>query len=196
MLLNLTAVAVYALNLWLRRSALEAAQTSALPLLLSFIGVGLLSVSGYLGGAMIYDDGIGVGRHRRCTPSPGTTIRATVAGSATEHGGLIFVPVAETDAIDENETLRVEIDGTVITVAKMDGQFFAFQEFCTHRFGPLSEGILHDGQIECPWHRSCFDVRTGKPTSGPAKVDLKTFAVRIEENRICIGLRPSARAHI
>jgi uncharacterized membrane protein/nitrite reductase/ring-hydroxylating ferredoxin subunit len=196
MLLNLAAVMLYAANLWLRQPVLDALRTPALPLLLSLAGVVLLSVSGYLGGVMIYDDGVAVGRHRRRTPTPEKTQHASLANAvAPERGELIFVGVADANAIGEQETLRVEVDGTVITIAKMDGQFFAFQEFCTHRFGPLSEGTLRDGQIECPWHRSCFDVRTGKPTSGPAKVDLKTYEVRIEANKICLGIRPGSNGN-
>jgi nitrite reductase/ring-hydroxylating ferredoxin subunit len=34
-----------------------------------------------------------------------------------------------------------------------------------------------------PWHNSCFDVRTGKVTNGPAKVDLKIFKVETREGK-------------
>jgi Rieske Fe-S protein len=71
------------------------------------------------------------------------------------------------------------------------GQLFAFQEFCTHRFGPLSEGSFHDGEVQCPWHGSCFDVRTGKVTRGPATVNLKTYRVMVTEGTIHIDLQPA-----
>jgi nitrite reductase/ring-hydroxylating ferredoxin subunit len=74
---------------------------------------------------------------------------------------------------------------------KVEGRFYAFQEFCTHRFGPMSEGKLANGHVQCPWHRSCFDVRTGKVVHGPAKIDLKTYPVRIENGKLCIELKPA-----
>src|SRR5947209_2925668 len=65
MTLNLLVVAVYGINLGLRSSALAEAKISIAALVLSLIGVGLLSVSGYLGGKLVYDEGIAVGRHKR-----------------------------------------------------------------------------------------------------------------------------------
>lgn len=89
-------------------------------------------------------------------------------------------------ALPDKATLRVEVASTVVTIARCDGQLFAVQEFCTHRFGPLSEGAIHDCQIECPWHRSCFDLRSGKVTHGPAKEDLRTFEVQEREGQIWV----------
>lgn len=54
---NLIAVTLYAVNIWLRVSGSDPSGT---PLLLSLIGVGLLGVSGWLGGAMVYRHGVGV----------------------------------------------------------------------------------------------------------------------------------------
>jgi len=67
MILNLMVVAIYGINLWIRSSALTDPKISLPVLLLSIIGIGLLSVSGYLGGHLIYDEGIAVGRHKRRT---------------------------------------------------------------------------------------------------------------------------------
>lgn len=181
MALNLAAVALFAVDLLLRRDRLEAATTPVLPFVLSLAGVGLIAVAGYLGGTLIYDDGIGVGRHRRATPLP----KRTVSVSA-RRGSDGFVVVADQDELGEGQTLRVEVDGTVMTVARVNGEYVAFQEFCPHRFGPLSAGCLADGEIECPWHRSRFDVRTGEVTRGPAKVDLKTYPVAIRDGKILV----------
>jgi 3-phenylpropionate/trans-cinnamate dioxygenase ferredoxin subunit/anthranilate 1,2-dioxygenase ferredoxin subunit len=194
MVLNLIMVAVYGVDLGLRSSVLDAVKTPLPPLILSLIGIGLLSVSGYLGGRLVYDDGIAVGRHRRRTDTPEETLRFST-GDFQEGaiGETIFVPIAAPDKIRDRETLRVEIDGQIIVVAKFEGGFFAVQEFCTHRFGPLSEGVVKDGNIECPWHRSCFELRTGKVAKGPAKVDLKTFPVEIREGKICIAVPRSTK---
>ena len=67
------------------------------------------------------------------------------------------------------------------------GELHAFQEFCTHRYGPLSEGTVDGANIVCPWHRSCFETRTGKVTGGPAEVELKTYPVRERDGRIWVG---------
>ena len=187
--LNLVVVALYGINLGVRSSMLENPRISLAPLILSLIGVALLSVSGYLGGRLVYDEGISVGRHKRRTQTPENTLYLSVANLVQkETADAIFVPVAEAERLPEKETLRVEIDGQVIAIAKLEGNFYAFQEFCTHRFGPLSEGSFEEFSVRCPWHNSCFDVRTGKVTQGPAKVDLKTFKVEVRDGKICVAL--------
>src|SRR5438067_8192036 len=171
--LNLIAVGLYGINLGVRSSSLNQLQTPIGPLVLSLVGIVILFVSGYLGGHLIYAEGISVGHYKRRTPTPERTLHF----AAQEEGQLAFVAVPEADALGEQETLRVEINSNVITIAKVGGALYAFQEFCTHRFGPLSEGDFQGFNVQCPWHNSCFDVRTGEVTNGPAKVSLKTFKV-------------------
>src|SRR5205823_1138961 len=187
MILNFMVVVVYGINLGVRSSSLLDPKISMGPFILSLVGVGLLSASGYLGGRLVYDNGIAVGRHKRRTPTPEDTIRVSVA-SATKEGDVNFVPVPDAERLRNQETLRVEIDGQVMTIAKIDNQLFAFQEFCTHRFGPLSEGGFDGFNVQCPWHNSCFDVRTGKVTNGPAKVDLKTFRIETRDGKVGVLL--------
>src|SRR5438477_6119543 len=56
LVLNLMVVVLYGINLGVRSSALSGTKISLLPLVLSLIGVGLLSASGYLGGMLVYDE--------------------------------------------------------------------------------------------------------------------------------------------
>src|SRR5438105_15764256 len=79
MILNLIVVALYGINLGVRSSSLADPRISLLPLVLSLVGIALLSVSGYLGGRLVYDDGIAVGRHKRRTPTPETTLQFSTA---------------------------------------------------------------------------------------------------------------------
>ncbi|PYK70289.1 MAG: hypothetical protein DME44_11875 [Verrucomicrobia bacterium] len=183
MTLNLMVVAIYGLNLWIRSSALSHPKISLLPLLLSIIGIGLLSVSGYLGGRLVYDQGIAVGRHKRRTATPQDTLYLST-GYLASGAEISFVPVPDAEQLGNGETLRVEIDKLVMTIARIDNQLYGFQEFCTHRFGPLSEGSFHGFNVQCPWHNSCFDIRTGKVTNGPAKVDLKTFKIEMRDGKV------------
>jgi nitrite reductase/ring-hydroxylating ferredoxin subunit len=180
-------VMLYGVNLGLRYLGAEQdAYRDWLPIALSFICVGLLSFSGYLGGTMVFDDGIGVGRHRRRTRTPEETIHASGPAEAVVPGQPAWVPVPEASRLREGETLRVEAQDHVFVLAKYEARFYAFQEFCTHRYGPLSEGALGKGIIECPWHRSCFDIKNGKVTKGPAKMDLQTYPVELREGSVFV----------
>lgn len=178
MILNLVAVGIYSASAGLRYGTLDEPRVGLAPLILSLIGLGLISYSGYLGGKMVYDDGIAVGRHRRDTPLPQKTVIARSKESP--------VAVGSDAGLREGETMRVSVNGTVIALARADGAIHAFQEFCTHRYGPLSEGELKGCEVTCPWHRSRFDIRTGKVTSGPAKIDLRTFRTEVRDGQILV----------
>ena len=56
MTINLTAVVLYAVNIWLRMSG----QSMKVPIVLSIIGVCMIAVSGWLGGQMVHVYGVGV----------------------------------------------------------------------------------------------------------------------------------------
>lgn len=182
MLLNLLVVGLYAVNLGVRSFESAPHASSWLPLILSLTAFSLLAVSGHLGGKLIFDNGIGVGRHRRKTHLPEETIHVSAEAKAPDN----FIIVANDSDLAEGETFRADVQGNIITIARFDGQLFAFQEFCTHRFGPLSEGCLSNGEVECPWHRSRFDLRTGRVTHGPAKENLKTFPVKAHQGKIVV----------
>jgi len=182
MALNLTSVVLYAVSLGLRWGRFDEQRAPVWPFALSVIGLVVMGVSGYLGGELVYADGIGVGRHRRRAPMPQRTI--TVDAAAADATG--FVPIASVDAISDGKTARVDVGGTVMTLVRVNGEVCAFQEFCTHRCGPLSEGSVEDGQIRCPWHNSRFDVRSGKVTHGPAKVDLKVYETQVRDGQVWV----------
>jgi uncharacterized membrane protein len=57
MIVNLLAVALYCVNFWLR---MDRAPGDNLPIVLSAIGVGLIVISGWLGGELVYVRGVAV----------------------------------------------------------------------------------------------------------------------------------------
>ena len=177
--LNVSAILVFSVSAVLRLT-----ETGPAPLHagVSALGVALILYSGYLGGKMIYDDGVGVGRHRRTHDAATQTL---VVNAPHDDG---FVDVLDTSELSESIPVRADVNGHVLVIVRLGGQVYAFQEFCTHRFGPLSEGAFADGRVTCPWHRSCFEVKTGKVVEGPAKVDLKTYVVREGVGRIRVEI--------
>ena len=75
-----------------------------------------------------------------------------------------FVKVAETKDIHISQIKEVQIDGEDICIANADGKYYTIGNVCTHESGPLTDGVLDGYEVECPWHQSKFDVRTGKVT--------------------------------
>ena len=99
-----------------------------------------------------------------------------------------FIKVAEQDELEEGGLMAVEVDGDPICLARVGGTVYAFTDNCTHISGPLNEGDLEGCVLTCPWHGAQFDVRTGKVLRGPARQDIMTYPVKIEDNSILISL--------
>jgi 3-phenylpropionate/trans-cinnamate dioxygenase ferredoxin component len=90
-----------------------------------------------------------------------------------------FVEVAKLSKIPESGAIAVEVEGTTVALVRLQGAVYALADSCPHEAGPLSEGELLGEDIECPWHRSCFNVKTGRVTRDPATEDVVTYKVRI-----------------
>jgi nitrite reductase/ring-hydroxylating ferredoxin subunit len=69
----------------------------------------------------------------------------------------------------------------------------AIHNYCTHLGQPLEEGRIIGGQIFCPFHGACFDLRSGKAVSGPAVSPLYSFPVRTTDEQIWIDLTNKPR---
>jgi len=98
-----------------------------------------------------------------------------------------FVKVASANEIPPGEMTIVEIDGTEIAIANINGEFHAFQNECTHRGGPLGEGMLFGDVVECPFHGGQFNVKTGDVVNAPPSEPIATYAVQVDGDDIKIA---------
>jgi nitrite reductase/ring-hydroxylating ferredoxin subunit len=99
-----------------------------------------------------------------------------------------FIKVASYSDIEEGGMMPLEVDGELVCLAKVEGHIYAFTDNCTHISGPLNEGELSGCVLTCPWHAAQFDIRTGKVLRGPARQDILTYPVKVEDNVIYIQL--------
>jgi nitrite reductase/ring-hydroxylating ferredoxin subunit len=76
-----------------------------------------------------------------------------------------------------------------IAVYHTDRGFFASDNTCPHRGGPLGEGDLIGNEIVCPWHLWGFDVESGVCVGNP-QIRITTHAVRRDGDRILVRLAP------
>jgi 3-phenylpropionate/trans-cinnamate dioxygenase ferredoxin component len=53
-------------------------------------------------------------------------------------------------------------------VGNVGGRYFAVTRRCRHLGADLAGGSIDEnGCLVCPWHRSAYDVRTGRMVRGP-----------------------------
>jgi glycine betaine catabolism B len=102
-----------------------------------------------------------------------------------------FVTVADTTDIQPSHMKEVQVDGENICVVNVEGKYYAIGSICTHEGGPLADGTLEGYEVECPWHNSKFDVRTGEVTSPPASEPEPAYQVKVDGNNILIKRRKS-----
>ena len=84
--------------------------------------------------------------------------------------------------------LKREIDGLEVLLFRTGGDIIAIHNHCTHLGKSLENGRLMAGQLNCPFHNACFDLRSGKAMSGPAVMPLHVFPVRLSDGTIEIDL--------
>lgn len=96
--------------------------------------------------------------------------------------------VAKANEVIEGEVLGVSIADRMIALYRIEGEFFATSNICTHSFALLSDGYLDGDCIECPIHQALFHVPTGEVRAEPATEPLKTFPVKVEGEMLMIEL--------
>lgn len=100
--------------------------------------------------------------------------------------GEDFVKVAKTEDIQVSQMMAVEVNDERICLANVNGKYYAIGNVCTHMGGPLAEGKLEDYIVQCPWHGSRFDIRSGKVVRPPAMKPESIYEVKVENNDILI----------
>jgi nitrite reductase/ring-hydroxylating ferredoxin subunit len=99
-----------------------------------------------------------------------------------------FIFVAKRSEIPERSGLCVEAEGRRIALFRLGDAICAIDDSCPHADGPLSEGSLEGDVVECPWHGSRFNVRTGALLQPPAAQGVATYAVRVTGEEVEVEL--------
>ncbi|HEY7109632.1 MAG TPA: Rieske 2Fe-2S domain-containing protein [Nitrososphaeraceae archaeon] len=97
-----------------------------------------------------------------------------------------FVKVALRKEIRPSQMKEVQVNGQSVCVANIDGEYYAINNICTHEGGPLADGVLEGFEVECPWHQSRFDVRTGAVEAPPASEPETTYEVKVDGEDILV----------
>jgi nitrite reductase/ring-hydroxylating ferredoxin subunit len=96
-----------------------------------------------------------------------------------------FVKVGSTADFEGSEAGKlVETGGQRIAIFNLGGSYYAIEDTCPHRGGPLSEGTVDAGSVICPWHGSRFNVKTGAVLTPPSRQGVKIFPVRVTGNDV------------
>ena len=163
-----TATALLFTASWLARRRGDHRRGAALAL----VGAGALSAGGYLGGHLSYAQGVGVNRNADEPNKPRDWTDAA--------------PLAD---LVEGRVQHVEVEGQSIALVRSKGDLYAVGATCGHWGGPLQDGELVDGCLECPWHGSRFRLADGSVARGPATTAQLSYHVRTVGDRVQVRVR-------
>jgi nitrite reductase/ring-hydroxylating ferredoxin subunit len=92
----------------------------------------------------------------------------------------------EADDLEDGDTITVHADGPV-AVYRVDGEFYATSDTCTHEKWSLGEeGDLDGFEITCTLHNARFDVRDGKALCFPAVIGLRRYETTVEDGKVYV----------
>jgi nitrite reductase/ring-hydroxylating ferredoxin subunit len=133
---------------------------------LALVAYLVLALSAAIGGDLVYLIGTHVDRH------------AWRGGGAKwialDLGGLADIP--------EGGPTKLRAGINDLAVIRDGDRILAVHAQCAHAGGPLAEGSLVDGQVQCPWHGSRFRLADGHVSRGPAVYDQPAYEVRRAES--------------
>jgi nitrite reductase/ring-hydroxylating ferredoxin subunit len=96
-----------------------------------------------------------------------------------------FVEIARTTDLPTGRARAYPLGEGRIALYHTAAGFFATDNTCPHRGGPLAEGDLIGNEIVCPWHLWGFDLATGLCPGNP-EIQVAVHEVRVEGERILV----------
>jgi nitrite reductase/ring-hydroxylating ferredoxin subunit/uncharacterized membrane protein len=135
------------------------------PIVISVVAYLLLLLGGAIGGDLVYLIGTHVNRH------------------AWRGAGAKWIKLDLGDLTDipEGGPTKLKAGINELAVVREGDRILAVHAQCAHAGGPLAEGSLVGGAIECPWHGSRYRMADGHNVRGPAMYDQPAYDVRRAE---------------
>lgn len=128
--------------------------------LLALAGGGVMGAGGYLGGHMVFVQGVGANQ------------------TIFDEGPADWTPAGSAADLTDGQPVRVVVDDTPVLLVRHSGTVHAIHDRCSHRGCSLSEGELDGETVVCGCHGSRFDLRDGSVQAGPATTDQPSYEVR------------------
>lgn len=104
-----------------------------------------------------------------------------------EEGNSIFLPIVKLNDLREGRGKLITINKYSIALFLYDGAIYAFDNYCPHQGGDLSDGYIKGGEINCPIHHWSFNLKTGAYSFNES-IKIKTYITEIRNGVIYIDL--------
>ena len=97
--------------------------------------------------------------------------------------------VCNTSDVDFEDQYRFDHNDRTYCIYHLEDGFYATDGLCTHEDVHLVDGLIDGEEIECPMHLGVFNIKTGKVVMDPPCEDLKTYKIKVEDEKIFIEVQ-------
>lgn len=99
----------------------------------------------------------------------------------------MLIKACKTDQLKPGEALRLNLEPP-IAVYRLNNGYYATEDNCSHAQASLAAGDidLDECSVECPYHGSLFDIRSGRVLSLPASRPIKTYPVKVVDDEVLV----------
>jgi len=139
-----------------------------LPIALSIVGLLLVTAGAFVGGDVVYALGNMVSRH-------------AFRGAGTKWIRLDLDEPLDLAALPVATPVKARAGINDLVLVRIGANVHAMHAVCAHAGGPLAQGTVVDGCLQCPWHGSRFWVDNGRVARGPALYDQPAYELREAE---------------
>ena len=102
-----------------------------------------------------------------------------------------WIRVTTVDNVPPREGRAVSIGGRDIAIFNLGDRFFATDNCCPHKGGPLSDGIVTGSAVVCPLHAWKVNLATGEvERPSAANRCVRTYAARVDDGIIVVRIPP------
>jgi nitrite reductase (NADH) small subunit len=98
-----------------------------------------------------------------------------------------FQTVCKVSEVKEREGKTVSLGDKLIALFLLNGCFYAIDDVCPHMGASLSDGLLENDIVTCPWHAWRFRVTDGTWADNP-KIKIGSYPVRVVGDDVQIQL--------
>jgi nitrite reductase/ring-hydroxylating ferredoxin subunit/uncharacterized membrane protein len=138
------------------------------PIVLSIVGLLVVTAGAFVGGDVVYVFGNMVSRH-------------AFRGAGTKWIRLELDDVTDLAALPVATPVKARAGINDIVLVRIGATVHAMHAVCAHAGGPLAQGTVVEGCLECPWHGSRFSIDNGRVVRGPALYDQPAYELREAE---------------